>query len=724
MPTKTTRKFNWFWYFGIASLIMFSGCKNDKPGEDAINRLEKIAPDWNSMTCTEKCHATGSAMDPVEKNGSGTSGKHVKHVSEKGFPCQTCHYEYIAKTTHRNGERDTPIASSRIAFFMENPDSESQGEWINDTGEHTGGCENVYCHGGGIPEWYSTQIVDCKDCHGDGSKIDPTLTGATGNLGKHGPHVTNANFDCEICHYQFDQNPLMGNLKYGRSGTDASDDTTKEADSANWVDFDPSYLADPLNNLTLADATHSAYDPSTPSFTCVVGCHIPNNDLDFNDDPALAADWYRTDHPDWECNICHQSPKIDPNDGVTVRRRPILGSEGDFPGIIATSNIKSHHIIVGKGSDGMPSKEQCKVCHDQSEHTQGTVIVRDADNVGITYRYDKSTASSANVLEDFCLSCHDTDGATVTTLATDNLGALDPFDEQVDLAVLGANVTATINFPYATRIKTSWNKTYGHRNAGGTKQTCLGTGAAGTGCHGNQGVVNAHGSVSQVIAAATFNYGVNYTDDGLIYQESWFQLCAGCHQDAVTSNMSTKNITLQETFGVQYGGNLDWAYHELISTRNNDASPPYVLTDGVVTQFRDHNSTEDYYLNDQPYLTPVKNPYAMNLHWFHIGIPRSNFRGSGNETYFVCVNCHDVHGSNNPVAFTYDELGYEHVTDATGNMYGRIPTANLGRYDDIDPNLYLDPMQNYPTYCAVNCHRLDTLGESKAWFYPFTEEVW
>jgi hypothetical protein len=101
------------------------------------------------------------------------------------------------------------------------------------------------------------------------------------------------------------------------------------------------------------------------------------------------------------------------------------------------------------------------------------------DNAGvvIVHRAD----APAN-LEPFCLSCHDALGATTEGIAK----ALSPFS---DGNTLGVAPNAAGN-----KIEGYWMSAVTvpvHRIEG---VTCAGTGEPGTGCHGNNGAINAHGS--------------------------------------------------------------------------------------------------------------------------------------------------------------------------------------------------------------------------------------
>jgi hypothetical protein len=99
----------------------------------------------------------------------------------------------------------------------------------------------------------------------------------------------------------------------------------------------------------------------------------------------------------------------------------------------------------------------------------------------------------------------------------------------------------------------------------------------------------------------------------------------------------------------------------------------------------------------------------MNLHWAHLGILTSDFRGTGATTGINCVNCHDVHGSPTPYGATYAEMGYVNEFPDAMNRLGRMS----------DSAYLTDQLELYPTYCAFNCHSIQ--GPTRAWYYPIVE---
>jgi predicted CxxxxCH...CXXCH cytochrome family protein len=598
---------------------------------------------WTTPSTCTGCHASGfsSALDPVATNGTGTSGKHVKHFQERMIACERCHYQYPTGTAHANGLLDTPDPTVTITFFNI---VGTNGSWINDTGGRTGQCANISCHGTDTLGWYGTGTwtlpASCTTCHSPtfSTQLDPVITNGSGLSGKHGRHVTGFNFTCTKCHMGY---------------------TAKMTHASGLMDTqDPSVL------LVSLDATNPTGtwigDTAAQTGTCSsLFCH------------SADADWYGlagvTLPP---CSVCHVN--------AIGARRPVLGANGDFG---ADANIISHHVTLGPGSD--PLVDQCLVCHDMSMHMGGVVRVKHADT-GAIIAYDPGSPST---LEPFCLSCHDAAGAANTFISGGTPAS--PFN---DGSVLGS-----APYAYASRINSSWTGTNGHgpngNHATARKLTCLGNGGPGTGCHGSSGGINAHGSVNQVLAAQPFKYNNDY-----IYAAGDFALCFNCHANY-------PGYTKEDILGVKLNGILDWEYDlaPYGGRGPNGWAPPYTIP-AVVTHFADHNETGGAY-ND----TSFWGGTDMNLHWSHIGLTISDFRGTGVWSGINCVNCHDVHGSPAPYGALYAEMGYANIfpdpTNRLGQMTDAAYSTNLLYYN--------------PTYCAFNCHNVQ--GPTRAWYYPINE---
>ncbi len=489
-------------------------------------------------------------------------------------------------------------------------------------------------------------ITSCTSlCHNSSSTTspDPLVTSGTGTYGKHVAHVQVIGLSCDKCHLGYTNQPTHMN---------------GQRDTA-----DPAVLIVYFDSTNPTGSWINDTGPSTGSCTSL-NCHGTDT-----------LDWYGTGTANFQnCSSCHSY--------ALGLRRSITGPNGDFG---TNASIVSHHVTTS----GDPIGTQCKVCHDQSTHTAGTVRLWNADT-GASITYDSTVPAS---LEPFCLSCHDANGAATTLVSGGT--STNPFN---DGSALG-----NPPYPYATRIASSWAKAFGHgpnsNHASGSKLTCLGTGQSGTGCHGNNGTINAHGSVNQVLAARNFNYNIGST-----YSEADYDLCFNCH-----SNYS--GVTKEDVLGVKFGGILDSAYGVL--TGPSGTNPPY-YTAGLKTHFADHNVPDlppDFF----PYSGSPYNDYRIwgppdkNLHWFHLGLRYSSLRGTGISSRLICINCHDIHGSNTPYGAVYDEMGYTNFGDGT-NILGQM-TLSAYSTDTL--------LKNHPFYCSFNCHYVQDV--TRAWFYPIVE---
>jgi predicted CxxxxCH...CXXCH cytochrome family protein len=175
---------------------------------------------WTTPTDCTFCHTSSfsSALDPLVTNGSGTSGKHQRHVNDRNYPCVTCHADYPSKTSHANGVLNTGDASTPIVFFNA---SNPSGQWTNNAGPGSGNCSLLYCHGaysgtfsysfpddgitpvdktvayggsGGTPSWYAAGGLGCDGCHGN----PPAMPNSTLKYAWHSGH--GGGRQCQLCH--------------------------------------------------------------------------------------------------------------------------------------------------------------------------------------------------------------------------------------------------------------------------------------------------------------------------------------------------------------------------------------------------------------------------------------------------------------------------------------------------------------------------------------------
>jgi hypothetical protein len=157
----------------------------------------------SALGCTEKCHNSSNtgSPDPLVTNGTGTTGKHIRHVQERSIACERCHSGYANSPTHMNGTVDTRSHTVNVVTMdIVGP----KGTWEPGTGQ----CSGVACHGTSTMDWYGTTTWTtpaCTVCHSSAfsSVLDPVVTGGSGTTGKHEKHVTIYNYACSKCHLNY-----------------------------------------------------------------------------------------------------------------------------------------------------------------------------------------------------------------------------------------------------------------------------------------------------------------------------------------------------------------------------------------------------------------------------------------------------------------------------------------------------------------------------------------
>jgi hypothetical protein len=504
------------------------------------------------------------------------------------------------------------------------------------------------------------QISSCTvKCHNFSSTIspDPLVTNGTGTYGKHFAHVSNTGIACEKCHYNYINSSRHMN---GRLDT-----------------------GDPAALLVYFDSTNPAgswIDDTGPSKGSCTSLNCHGTDT---------LDWYGTGTANFQnCGSCHSY--------VLGLRRRITGPNGDFG---TNASIVSHHVTTS----GDPVGTQCLVCHDQSSHTAGLVRLRNADT-DTSIAYDPTNPVS---LELFCLSCHDTDGAAATLISGGT--PTSPFN---DGSVLGGPPPNL--YQAGNKIAGYWNGSGNTHKASGSL-TCAGTGAPGTGCHGNNGKINMHGSSVKGLLTNKMNFQIpltfDFTDPVSAFVYDNYKLCFDCHD-------SYPSVSKEVVLGYRLGGKYDH------TVPFNWAPTPY-YTSGIQSLFRDRYidssaNYPSYWLGvEQPYNNDVWLADYAPLHNYHLlgDIPTWlswKYRGDPARVgRITCTTCHNVHGTNGTVRTTYQEFGIRE----------NFPYAPLGpdEYKMFDPiTNYGDAvMRSYPINCNVSCHEI--MGPSAYWYAPSDE---
>ena len=323
----------------------------------------------------------------------------------------------------------------------------------------------------------------------------------------------------------------------------------------------------------------------------------------------------------------------------------------------------------------------------------GSVKLNDKDTAGSVVVYDPITPSS---LEPFCLSCHDADGAT------EEADAKSPFSS--------SNTLGDIPNVAGDKVEGYWNNTYTvHKD---NSLTCAGSGDPGTGCHGNGGSINMHGSASRGLLTKNLTLPVPVpVPPDPIYDRYNYELCFDCHD-------SYPEVSEEVVLGVQAGGNYDepWAM-------------PVYSPSGIQSLFRDRyisnpaeyppewggpNQRYNNNFDNKPY-TPLHNWHLstdgfMGIAWYYRGPYAENGRAS-------CTTCHNVHGTSGTVRSTYDEFGIKaSVTGFPGGYQDLhktfVPYWNYG--DAV--------LMDYPMSCRWNCHRAAASPDRAAYWHTPSDE--
>lgn len=313
---------------------------------------------------------------------------------------------------------------------------------------------NIYCvdchfgHTGSLIPRDTEQEILCKTCH---NPTDPNA----GHLSDIALHPVDSNttiIDCGSCHEVHNpsssdtQTPL--NLSYVRGNTGK-------------------YVAGALEPARFeVRPAHFAFSSSNPPYDGICqSCHVSTNrhtnDGFINHDPNTPAN---NDHEvggncmschahadgflgtGGTCIDCHGEVKDnDPNDGVPARRAVV----GEF-------SLTSRHVMGGTATDA-----DCAVCHMESEtdHMNGLIDLRNPDTGTALTGFTQFTRNTnvdtletwvTDVQNNFCMKCHDSDGATVSAVDPNN--PLRPFSaEDRDVPDVFSQFDTANNYHHAVR---------------------------------------------------------------------------------------------------------------------------------------------------------------------------------------------------------------------------------------------------------------------------------
>ena len=347
------------------------------------------------------------------------------HHFSAGIGCPDCHIPYASIN---DPAAATGVASvgSNAAALVDSTKHWTDAQWTGATVTFTSGANlgvfrEVISSGGTSLGWerplaaplapgdgyrlgkttYRDIETKCKSCHNPVGQAS-----ATADVGL---HVVGAGtvVGCGKCHDPHNTEPNSG------EGRGLVRETVRWPTARNPTPFPSGGVSDFITGGQL---------PGTPAGQAYQGicetCHTKtayhrNNDTGDHTHNAQAQCTTCHEHSRGftvSCTGCHALPK-DNGDGIPAGgRRAVIG---EFP-------QGSAHGHFGGELDAA----DCRVCHSQDTHTDGYVDLIDPDDANVIYRFEQtSDLSSDPDVSDFCMHCHDTDGAT--RLAT----PFDPFGD-------------------------------------------------------------------------------------------------------------------------------------------------------------------------------------------------------------------------------------------------------------------------------------------------------
>ncbi len=303
-------------------------------------------------------------------------------------------------------------------------------------------CHSIHSHN---PNYPSLLKYLCESCH--------YPTGPAPAVKTHSSRTTDADYgdwevDCWECHnpHTQEQNNAYGTTygKYIRVDLNAE---IKQIDpGAPGPYYPPLSILRTVTGTTVRFTSQAEFvdgDAETADDICQV-CHVSTqyyntgSEKDFHTD--YGADSQTGGNCTTECHKhstgfgpscagCHASVRNN-NDGDPTRRA-IVGEFG----------LSSHHVAGGAVTD-----DDCGVCHyeavDEAYHKDNTVDLRDPDDgtastlISFT-RFERNPSSDTleswvtDVQDNFCMKCHDSDGATATNYSGDPLQPFSAADRDV-----------------------------------------------------------------------------------------------------------------------------------------------------------------------------------------------------------------------------------------------------------------------------------------------------
>jgi hypothetical protein len=401
-----------------------------------------------------------------EFTNPGNSHHTVTAIDNDGTDCQVCHEDRPGSPYHMDGYVDLLNADSGTLIT----ESTSGGFQKANLIETDINSLNTFCQ-------------SCHDSDGANGNLDPFGDGSAGPPEK--SLHSNVNFASDRVEGEFTVGCIQCHEGHGSTNIKIIDDTSVLVNNSTGlasagttsgpVEFDQATGVNSGDEL-YESLSPDVLDTSDIDDLCVT-CHITSPNAMVNHaDGDHTGSVQGTDETDNNCMSCHphgssiteQKGFMPPAGGAATcdtchatggsgvgdtnknNRRAIFGDDGDFTSTLTTGNMTSYHVNDGDGYETV-TKWDCAACHAEvdpltadvgSYHDNGTVDLRHADGLVTAYTdgsgvyVDWPTLTPA-ARDDFCLSCHDDDGATILSSRPSDTGdpahatPLNPFYDQV-----------------------------------------------------------------------------------------------------------------------------------------------------------------------------------------------------------------------------------------------------------------------------------------------------
>ena len=365
---------------------------------------------------------TDYTANSVFQNGSqlGTGN----YVVFKGSASQVDISGLTAETTYHVAMYEYAGSGSLINYQQDAPDTGSQDTAVASGPVGHNETYNVTCtdchsaHSGGYVKRGELQSTLCKTCHNplgvasDKSDVNnhPVDGGAT-------------IIDCGSCHEVHAVDPNVNDPHSG--GQTAPNLSLFRSNTSKYV----AGASEPA--VFQQRPAHFAFNEASPPWSgACQTCH--SSTTEHSNDSSVVHDHHISE----DCTTCHahtggfassgctgcHGEAQDEGDGGPTRRAVV----GEF-------GLSSHHVAGGAVTD-----DDCGVCHyesvDNAYHKNNIVDLRDPDDGTVSTlisfaQFSRNTSTDVleswvtDVQNNFCMKCHDTDGATATAFNT----ALQPF---------------------------------------------------------------------------------------------------------------------------------------------------------------------------------------------------------------------------------------------------------------------------------------------------------